>query len=75
MKKVYPFSLGELWGPARCEHEGCGEPSWTIYMTLTEYRSLPDGDGRTAIVFREGIGTALCEDHEPPLSQLVYPDD
>ena len=60
---MIPFSLGELYGPIKCEHDGCGDESWFIWMTPEEYAMAKEQGNPTLHVFENKIGTAMCKKH------------
>lgn len=63
-RDMVPFSLGELHGPAKCEHEGCCDEAWFIWMTPEEYEAVKKQKNPTLHVFENKIGIALCEKHD-----------
>ena len=71
---LVPYSLGDLFGPTKCEHEGCDEETWTIWMTPEEYESAKKQHSPTLHVFENRIGTALCKEHAQ-VSELVDDPD
>lgn len=64
---LVPFTVGELFGPCRCEHDGCPNKAWSIWMTPEEYETAKtQGDvDPVNYVFSNGIGRSLCDDHRP----------
>ena len=67
---VRPFTLGELWAGSngmRCEHAGCRRRTYTIWLTDTENKQLPEETGPDAAthILQNKLGTALCEKHGP----------
>ena len=64
------FSVSELWGPYRCEHEHdgkkCGAETFDIVLTDEENGLLPEETGPKAITFilQNRLGRALCEVHQ-----------
>ncbi len=60
---MIPFSLGELYGPAKCEHEECDDNAWFIWMTPEEYTTAKEQKNPTLYVFENKVGTAMCEKH------------
>lgn len=62
---LVPFSLGELYGPITCEHDGCPENAWHIWMTEQEMCGAMKQEYPTRFVFEKRIGRALCKQHRP----------
>jgi hypothetical protein len=67
---LVPYSLGELFGPCRCDRDGCRKEAWVIWMQPDEYRTAKSQDSvhPTNYVFEHGIGESLCEDHRPKVT-------
>lgn len=64
---LVPYSLGELFGPIKCEHANCESLAWTIWMTQEEYGLAKSKEYPTNFVFENKIGNAFCEKHQPLL--------
>ena len=64
---LVPYSLGELFGPIKCEHDKCECLAWTIWMTQEEYDLAKSKEYPTNFLFEMKIGTALCDEHQPLL--------
>jgi hypothetical protein len=64
---LVPFTVGELFGPCRCAHDGCETKAWSIWMTPDEYEAAKTQEDVHPVihVFSHGIGTALCDEHRP----------
>ena len=56
------FTYNEVFGPFKCEVDGCGKESWSIVAVDEE---LPEGDrfDQACHVFRNNLGTAMCDEH------------
>ena len=65
--ELVSFAVGELFGPCCCEHDGCSNASWLIWMTPEEYADAKTQDQvhPANYIFSKVIGRALCEDHRP----------
>ena len=62
---LVPYSLGELFGPVKCEHDRCEALSWVIWMAQEEYALAKSKEYPTNFVFENKIGIAFCEEHQP----------
>jgi len=63
---LVPFAVGEMFGPCRCEHDGCEAKSWIVWMTPEEYNAAKSQDDHpVSYVFKNRIGKALCDEHRP----------
>ena len=63
-KKIRLFTVGELWGPMRCEKEGCHHWTDTIALTNNENDSLPEKYGHNAVeyIFDNHLGVVMCDE-------------
>lgn len=64
---LVPFTVGELFGPCQCEHDGCKNKAWSIWMSPEEYETAKTREDIHPVnyVFASGIGRALCDNHRP----------
>lgn len=64
---LVPFTVGEMFGPCRCSHEGCRQSAWSIWMTPEEYETAKGQEDVHPVhyVFKNGIGRPFCDEHRP----------
>lgn len=56
------FTVGDLYGPLRCEIDNCGQATSTLILTEAENHSLEVKQGSEAvnIIFERNLGIAVC---------------
>ncbi len=63
-----PYETGELDGGSegmKCEHHGCNNRSWTVWLTAAEWADLwrHRDENAWTIICRKKYGIVLCDVH------------